>query len=190
MKSILFVGSLIAVIFIGFTTYAEDAFAEPTVERVEMGVVDVERDNGSVKKCELSIPLMKLPESLAFRVKSFLQGKVELHSFTIDVVQFRVSNAIPYDPVRKPITSARIISNTFDSDKFTRRVVMGDGGLGYIFDDDQNLSKFTLLMALLKRGDYYIQFKRSDKHDITSYVVSQKVDDKFLREFLLCAAGM
>lgn len=164
------------------------AIAAPEVIHPTIGDVDVERDNGPVKKCELFVPLVHVPESVAFRVKVLTDGKTVIQSFTIDVIQFkRVSHGIPYGPEKKSITAARIVADSFDSDHVAQRVDMGDGGLGYIFTDNNALAS---LLDLIQRGDYYLTFKRSDKVDTTTYVVSDKVPAKVLREFATCATAL
>lgn len=162
--------------------------AASSADYATLGSVDVEQENGPVKKCELFVPLVKLPESVALRIKRMTMGDAVVRSFTVDVIEFkRVSNGIPYDPEKKPIVSARIVANTFDSDKISRRVDMGDGGIGYDLGSDANL---VTLLSLVKRGDYYVTFKRSDRSEFTSYAIGEKVPIKFLRELDACMAKM
>jgi len=164
------------------------ALAEPQLDYVhpEMGDVSMDSDlnNGRYKKCQIVVSLVNIPESVALGVKVLTDGNVVLSSFTVDVGAFNsISNGIVYDYQRKPITSARILANIFDSDKVTRRVDMGDGGLGYSFNDPLEVLS---LLQLIKRGDYYLTFKRADKSSITTYAVSQRVSDKIIQSHDKC----
>ena len=164
------------------------ALAEPQLDYVhpEMGDVSMDSDlnNGRYKKCQIVVSLVNIPESVALGVKVLTDGNVVLSSFTVDVGAFNsISTGIVYDYQRKPITSARILANIFDSDKVTRRVDMGDGGLGYSFNDPLEVLS---LLQLIKRGDYYLTFKRADKSSITTYAVSQRVSDKIIQSHDKC----
>lgn len=164
------------------------AFAEPTFIRATLGEATVERENGPVKKCEIFIPLIDIPEAVAFRIKVLAMGGIVIRSFTVDAMQYRrVSNGIPYEPEKKPITSARVLSNSFDSDKVSSRVDMGDGGIGYKLTTDES---FFSLLKLIGRGDYYVMFKRNDKSDSTKYVIAEKVDANILKELAACMAAI
>lgn len=164
------------------------AFAEPTFIRSTVGSATIEREDGLVKKCELFIPLLNVPETVAFRVKALAMGGTVIQTFTIDAMQFRrVSNGIPYEPEKKPITSARVLSNMFDSDKVSSPMDMGDGGMGYKLNGNE---AFFSLLKLVGRGDYYVMFKRSDRPDVTAYIVGEKIGNNILRELAACLTAM
>ena len=155
-----------------------------------MGDVSMDSDlnNGKYKKCQILVPLVKIPESVALAVKVLTDGSTVFSSFTIDVGAFNsISNGIVYDYQRKPIESARIVANIFDSDKVTRRADMGDGGLGYYFNDPLEVLS---LIQLIERGDYYLMFKRADRSSTTLYAVSQRVSDKIVHSHDKCVRQM
>lgn len=153
-----------------------------------LGPVDVSSEDGPVRRCEIFLPLLKLPEIAGLRIKKLASGNLQLHSFTIDVAEFqKFSNGIPFDPVRKPITSARILANTFDSDKVGQLTEMGDGGLGVVLD---GRGSFLSLLTLVMRGEYYVSFKRTDTTEVTTYAVGTSVSEKSLKELDACLASM
>ena len=164
------------------------ARADPSAVYATIGKAELEREDGPVKKCEIFVPLAAMPETVALRVKTLVMGEVTIRSFTVDVIQFgRISNGIPFDPQSKPITSARIIANTFDSGSVTTKIDMGDGGVGYNLGEKKNL---TALLALLRRGEYYLMFKRSDKSDETAYAVGNGIEGKVIGSFEACVSKM
>lgn len=180
---------IVAALTAGGVVGGNEAIADPSVFYSTMGPVEVQQEkDGPVKKCELSIPLVSVPEFVGFRIQVLADPILVIRDFTVDVGQFKnISNGIPYDPERKPITSARVLANTFDSDKVSTRVDMKDGGMGYRLNSDVN---FSALLNLVKRGDYYLMFKRTDKPDMTTYVVREKVDPKLFQQFSACVASM
>lgn len=153
-----------------------------------LGNMEVEQDNGPIKKCDLVVSFTKLPEVVALRVKRMKMGDDVVRAFTIDVIEFnRVSNGIPFDPEKKPIIAAQIVSNILDSDKISKSIDMGDGGMGYELGSEENL---VALLSLVKRGDYYVTFKRTDRSDFTAFAIGEQVPNKFLGELEACLAKM
>lgn len=138
------------------------------------------------KKCEISVTLVKeVAQGVEFRVKLITDGKVVVSTLTVDVVEFTVSNGVPYDPRRRPISTARVVSNVFETTTMPQ-VDMGDGGLGIALDPPN----FGKALALVARGDYLIGFVPKGTDDETVYAVRQGVDAKVLGQFGECMNRM
>lgn len=103
-------------------------------------------------------------------------------TLTIDVVEFTVSNEIPYDPKKKPISGARIASNIFETTQTMRQVDMTDGGWGIMLDQ----AGFSAMTKLIARGDYLVGFKRRDRPTETLYAVREGVKKDVLGQFRSC----
>jgi hypothetical protein len=161
------------------------AHAELTYPDVVSSFFDKEDEpsaRNGYKKCEVSLTMMKGGEGVDLRAKILSDGKVSISSITVDVFEFTISNGIPYAPKRKSISSAKVVSNVFETTPVMRQVDMGDGGWGIMLDR----SGFTSLTKLIERGDLLVAFKRNDSSNETVYAVREGVDKKVLGQFLSC----
>ena len=134
------------------------------------------------KKCEIVVTMTKGGEGVYFRAKVLTDGKLTMTTLTIDVAEFTVSNGIPYDPKKKPISGARIASNIFETTQAMRQVDMADGGWGIMLDQ----TGFSSMTKLIVRGDYLVGFKRRDRPTETLYAVREGVKKDVLGQFRSC----
>jgi hypothetical protein len=147
---------------------------------------DAASEKKGVKSCQLSITPVKLPQGVDLRVKILMQGQTVFYVLTVDVGEFTVSNGIPYDPKKRPITSFKIISNIFETGPQMKLVDMHDGGMGMALDQ----TSFMSMLTLVQRGDYLIAFKPVGALDETVYVVRPGADQQPMSQFAACLRQM
>jgi len=169
------------------SSIAMDAFIYPDLVTPSFEKEDAASAKNGYKKCEISATLMKLPEGVDLRVKVLSDGRTVQSSLTVDVVKFTVSNGVPFDPRKVPISSADVLSNIFQTTPEMQHFDMGDGGIGILVKDPE---RFTALVKLIKRGDYIVKFKRTDKADETNYAVKDGSDQKVMGQFVACLNRM
>ena len=96
------------------------------------------------KKCEISITMNAgaNAEFVDLRAKVLTGGNGAMSTLTVDVVEFTVSNGIPYEPKRKPISSAKVVSNVFETTAMRQIDMLGRRsgnrtGCKQLYIDDQ-----------------------------------------------------
>jgi len=165
---------------------ADNKYIYPDAVTTTFEPNDAASEKQGVKQCQLSVTPVKLSQGVDLRVKMLSQGQTVFYVLTLDVAEFTVSNGIPYDPKKRPITSFRIISNIFETGPQMKLVDMHDGGMGMALDQ----GSFISVLKLVQRGDYMIAFKPVGALDETVYVIRPGVDQQPMDQFATCLRQM
>ena len=180
------IGLLLTLSILAGPSAADNKYIYPDGVTTTFEPNDAASEKKGVKECQLSITPVKLPQGVDLRVKILSRDQTVFYVLTLDVGEFTISNGIPYDPKKRPITSFKIISNIFETGPQMKLVDMHDGGMGMALDQ----ASFMTMLTLVQRGDYMVAFKPVGALDETVYVVRPGAEQKALGQFAACLRQM
>jgi hypothetical protein len=148
-------------------------------------------EDSTAKICQLFIILITYPqpEGVNLRVLGAFTKETGniYYGFSVDVGETPISHGIPRPPLKKPISSASILSDIFVSTNTMNPINPGDGGYTAVANSPTNAKQF---ISLIMRGDYLVMFRRIDLLEETTYAVHPAPPPDLVQKFLSCAKDL